>query len=219
MRTTAFVAGTVSSLLLTVALGLATWIVLPTLVLGWHPTLVTSGSMEPVVSPGDVVVLRDAGTAGLDVGTVVLYDLPGTGRVLHRVVAVQDDGTYVVQGDANPAPDAAPVRPDQVRGAAVLEVPFIGLPSLWVERGDTTSLALAAALLVTTVWLAPKANDPELDPWNRQDHRLPGEILLAGRTRTSTSAGGSLVPAALTVDLARRLDAARAATTTPEGLT
>ena len=85
-RTVLYGAGMASMLLVSMATSLSLWIALPWLFLGWSPTLVTSGSMQPLVSPGDVVMIRPVDADELTPNTVVLYDRPDTGRVLHRIV-------------------------------------------------------------------------------------------------------------------------------------
>ena len=58
LRTVLYGAGTVSMLMISMASSLSLWIALPWAFLDWSPTLVTSGSMEPLVAPGDVVMIR-----------------------------------------------------------------------------------------------------------------------------------------------------------------
>ena len=57
-RTLLYGAGTVSMLLISMVTSLSLWIALPWAFLDWSPTLVTSGSMQPLVAPGDVVMIR-----------------------------------------------------------------------------------------------------------------------------------------------------------------
>ncbi|WP_440899357.1 signal peptidase I, partial [Actinosynnema sp.] len=83
---------------------------------GWRPVVVTSGSMGPLVRPGDVVLLDPAPDREPLVGDVVVYSRSGAPSVMHRVVGRDDDGRYRTRGDANPTPDAAPVAPEDVLG-------------------------------------------------------------------------------------------------------
>jgi len=194
-RTTLYVAGTGSMLVISMACSLVLWIALPWMFLGWSPTLVTSGSMTPLVSPGDIVMIRPARTSDLAVNTVVLYDRPDTGRILHRIVEQRPDGTFQTQGDANASPDSEYVHRSDVRGVAVLAVPWIGRPSLWVYRGRIPMLAGTAVALLAALRLAPRSFDPAFDPWGGANRVNPAEVLLgrsegtvAGR-RTGTGSG------------------------------
>src|SRR3712207_7547643 len=93
------------------------WIVIPWAFMDWSPTLVTSGSMQPLVAPGDVVMIRPAEAEELTANTVVLFERGKKERVLHRIVEPLPDGTLRTQGDANSVPDSEFLHADQVRGA------------------------------------------------------------------------------------------------------
>ena len=171
-------AGTVSMLVVSMVASLSLWIALPWAFLGWSPTLVTSGSMAPLVAPGDVVMVRPVAPEELATNNVVLYDRPDTGRVLHRILEARPDGTFVTGGDANTSPDSAAVNPEDVQGAAVLAVPWIGRPSLWLSQERFGLLAAAALLLLVVLALAPRAFDPAFDPWSSGRRVAPAELLL-----------------------------------------
>jgi Signal peptidase I len=61
--------------ILTALAGLVLVALLP-LVLGWHSTVVMTGSMQPRLQPGDVVVSRSIATDRLQLGQVLLVDDP-----------------------------------------------------------------------------------------------------------------------------------------------
>jgi signal peptidase I len=119
-------------MLMTIVASLAAWAVLP-LVWGWDAYTVMSGSMAPLVRPGDVVVAGPAAHPDrLKAGTVAVLApfRPGGPPVTHRIVDRLADGSYRTQGDANPVPDARLSRPDQIVGRARIVVPLVGLPQL-----------------------------------------------------------------------------------------
>jgi len=99
-------AGTVSMLVISMVTSLSLWIVLPWAFLDWSPTLVTSGSMQPLVAPGDVVMIRPVSPEELTANTVVLFERADGERVLHRIMEQFPDGTFRTQGDANEVPDS-----------------------------------------------------------------------------------------------------------------
>ncbi len=125
--------------------GLMFWGVAP-LALGWHSTTVMSGSMEPRIPVGSVVVVMPAGDDLLTPGRVIQSDDPDhPGRLrLHRIESVDDAGSLVTKGDANQNHDSSPVTPAQVRGIGVVLVPFLGIPVKAVREGNWAVLAIVS---------------------------------------------------------------------------
>lgn len=108
--------------------------------------VVTSGSMEPEISAGDILLARPVPAADIVVGDVVSMSSPGLDTtVTHRVVEVTQDG-FILQGDANTAADPQPYpAPDQVwRLAAVVPAAGSVLLSL---RNPTTLISLGVVVL------------------------------------------------------------------------
>jgi signal peptidase I len=200
-RSALYGAGTVSMLIISMTSSLALWIVLPWTFLSWSPTLVTSGSMQPLVTPGDVVMVRPVQPEELVPNSVVLFERADGERVLHRIVEQLPDGTYRTQGDANSVADTEFLHVEQVRGTAVLAVPFIGRPALWLAEGRVLPLVGAGVALVVILALAPRSFDPAYDPWAAGRRVNPAEVLL-GRSGGSKAdrrenAGRRLLPESL----------------------
>jgi signal peptidase len=139
--------------------------------------VVLSGSMEPTLSPGDVVVV-DA-TAPIRENDVITYLTAGTGvPTTHRVVSVLPEG-YETKGDANENVDAAVVPQASVLGRVVLVVPLLGHVLLWTNSG----VGFLALVIVPLTLLALN----ELRDWSRRESG--GEP--AGETAESGSAEAS----------------------------
>lgn len=170
------VVGTAARAVVVTLLGLALWSAAPAL-LGWHPTTVMTGSMAPRLAPGDVVVSRPVAPAEIRPGQVLLADdpdQPGHLR-MHRFVEPGPDGTVVTKGDANPQADSTPTERSAVHGVAVLRVPSVATPVLWVREGrwvevGTAALALVAVLLLCTVDGPLRRRGPR----HRGDHGTTG---------------------------------------------
>jgi signal peptidase I len=133
-------------ILLTVASCLF-WSALPT-VWGWKATTVMSDSMAPSVRAGDIVVAMPVADPAASLGHVILVDDPDhAGRLrLHRLVGVTADGSLITRGDANAADDSSPIAPDEVHGLAVIRVPALGMPFVWLREGRW-ELLLGAAVI------------------------------------------------------------------------
>lgn len=136
-------------LYLTLVVALGAWVVVPTLVLGWNSVTIVSGSMEPSIQPGHVVVFEPYDGRTLEAGTVVTFRDHRSDRLItHRIVGTNDDGTLRTRGDNSPSEDPTPLTRDRIVGLGRLVVPAAGLPALWMHHGRLELLAALAALTV-----------------------------------------------------------------------
>ncbi|WP_370544001.1 signal peptidase I [Frigoribacterium sp. VKM Ac-1396] len=141
--------------LFAVVLGLAVVLIVVPKAAGATPLTVLTGSMEPRLPPGTLIVVAPTPVDEIRLGDVVTYQIE-SGRpevISHRVteiVSSSDGGTaFVTKGDANSEPDAALVLPEQVRGTLWYSVPWLGFVNQ-VVNGDARSWIvplLAVALL------------------------------------------------------------------------
>jgi signal peptidase I len=79
---------------------------------GLRPLVVKSGSMEPTIHTGAMVLVREIPASEIRVGDVVAVERADHTRVTHRVVSVEHQGftaSLVLKGDANEDPDTDPV--------------------------------------------------------------------------------------------------------------
>lgn len=104
-----------------------------------YPTVVLTGSMEPVYNPGDMLLLKRAQTQSLQIGDVIQYQ-SGSINIIHRIIDMNEEGSFITQGDNNNAADQEPVKSEQVKGIVVSAVPKVGLPVLLMRSADKTEL-------------------------------------------------------------------------------
>ncbi|MDR2256007.1 MAG: signal peptidase I [Arthrobacter sp.] len=135
-------------------------IALPALAGGTALTVQTS-SMRPNYLPGTLVVIRPVEAASLRPGDVITYQLKSgepvvvTHRVTQQLRAADGGYLFITQGDANPAPDAEPVREVQVRGKLWYAVPWVGhLSAAVTGHWRTAVIPLAVgALFAYAAWM------------------------------------------------------------------
>ena len=120
---------------------------------GWvQPLVVVSGSMQPEIRKGDLLIALPVDVADVEVGEVT--SLPSTTSgvlVTHRVTSVARAGPdYLIEmaGDANQVADPEPYRVDA--DATVLQpmltIPMVGNAMLLLAR-PTVAIPLAIAVL------------------------------------------------------------------------
>jgi signal peptidase len=136
-----------SAFLLTLVLLLGAWASLPRLVFGWDAATIVSGSMEPALRPGDVVLMEPHDGTVPGEGDIISFRDRGGRLVTHRVAEVLPDRTLRTQGDANAAPDPTLVTLNRVEGRGRLVIPAAGLPTLWAHE-DRWELIAGLAVLV-----------------------------------------------------------------------
>lgn len=92
---------------------------------------IETGSMTPKYNIGDgIIVDKTVDPTTLKVGDVIVYENKNKVLVVHRIVKINMDNSFVTQGDANPTPDMLYVTQEQVRGIVRLKIPFIAYPAL-----------------------------------------------------------------------------------------
>jgi signal peptidase I len=134
--------------------------------LGWRALTVVSGSMEPALNVGDVVVARQIPAAEAQPGQVVTFSDPRRPMKLitHRVRSVSVvDGTarFVTRGDANTGIERWTIPADGTVGLVERRVPKIGYLAVYA-RTRTGMFALLipllaiAALELVALWRPPK---------------------------------------------------------------
>jgi signal peptidase len=103
-----------------------------------RPALVGSGSMEPKMYPGDVVIIAKVPADSIETGDVIQFRVPEEVTVMHRVIEIQEteagSKVFITKGDANDEPDSEPVIPENVVGKAVMTVPKVGWASIIVKQ-------------------------------------------------------------------------------------
>lgn len=146
------VVGTFSRTVLATLIGLLLWAALPA-VIGWTPTTVMTGSMEPRIHPGDIVVAKPVSADQVHRGQVLLFQDPDHADHL-RLHRYLDNGTgtsIVTKGDANPSADSTPIERSAVVGVGFLRVPYLGTPFVWAANQQYGHLILAGSVLMLLV--------------------------------------------------------------------
>lgn len=123
---------------------------------GYCPLIVLTGSMEPEISSGDLIIVRQTDAADVkEKDVIAFFDPDGNGQSIltHRVVSItQEDGrtAFVTKGDANHAEDRLPVPADQLVGTYVFRIPGMGNAAMFMQTtaGLIICVVLPLVLLV-----------------------------------------------------------------------
>ncbi|WP_166390506.1 signal peptidase I [Nocardioides ochotonae] len=156
---------------LVIALGGFLFLVIGPHVLGYRTSTMLTGSMEPMISPGDVIVIKQIPSTELEVGDIVTYHIPVEDHRVetHRVVDVSRvDGEVAMRtkGDANAGEDpwTAIIESESVwvvdevvphigKAIRFLHTPWVNKVVLWIAVGGVLVLGFLQ------IWGRPEDSD------------------------------------------------------------
>ena len=124
---------------------------------GVGASVVLSGSMEPALSVGDLLILQEQ--TNYIPGDVVVYQ-SGSIAVVHRLVALEGENA-ITRGDANNAFDE-PIPAAAIKGKVIAAIPVLGY-LIWAMKtpvGILLTIA-AAVILVEMSYRSEKAEDED----------------------------------------------------------
>lgn len=140
--------------------------------LGFGLSVVLSGSMEPELSTGDLLLVVAREEYKPD--EVVVF-LDGRSAVVHRIISMDGD-TVITQGDANNQKDE-PISTELICGKVVLAIPLIGylVSVIKTPLGTLLILALAVWLLNRSFRRDQKEKTEQLDMIRAEIEKLKAE--------------------------------------------
>ena len=153
---------------------------------------VLSGSMEPTYHTGSLIYVRPCAPEDVQVGDPITFVVnEELDVVTHRVVSIDAENQhFYTKGDANAAPDGAPVYFKNLIGRPVFTIPYLGYVSHWISNPPGMYLAIALALVLILLTFLPdmlrKASEADArdaarraqaDPQHRADAEKSGKHL------------------------------------------
>lgn len=134
---------------------------------GYKPFLVQSGSMEPSIMTGDVVVIQNRGTYFINDVVTFRTSADDSRIVTHRIIAVDATITkkYSTKGDANRTGDEDNISDRQIIGKVVLVIPKLGYFVAFSKspRGMIFLLIIPAIVLILDELVKIKKNAQRRD--------------------------------------------------------
>lgn len=122
---------------------------------GYGAAVVLSGSMEPELSKGDLVFVKEAEL--FEINQVVVFQ-DGNDLVMHRIVQINGD-EIITKGDANNSNDA-PIDCTRIKGKVFFTLPYVGKLIDFIKTPVGTLLIIALAILLLEI---PRRNEKKKD--------------------------------------------------------
>jgi len=121
---------------------------------GYCPLIVLTGSMEPEISSGDLIIVKQIDSSEVKENDIIaFFDPDGNGQSIltHRVVNVtEEDGktAFITKGDANNSEDRQPVPSDQLVGGYVLRIPGMGNIAMFMQTTAGLIVCVVLPLII-----------------------------------------------------------------------
>ncbi|MBQ9954111.1 MAG: signal peptidase I [Eggerthellaceae bacterium] len=159
----------VSTVLVAVAVLLAVALVGVRLV-GFEVYTVLSGSMEPAYHTGSVIWVQECEPEEVEVGDPITFVMNEDLLVAtHRVIEIDEANQhFYTKGDANEAPDAAPVHFENLIGKPVFTVPHLGYFVSYIQQPPGLYVAIAACAFLLLLMFLPELFAKDEGPVEKQ---------------------------------------------------
>ncbi len=108
--------------------------------------VVVSGSMEPNINVGDIVIVKKKRQDEIKVNDVIAFK-NGNVVVTHRIVDIIDD-KYQTKGDNNNVADEDLIQYDNVEGVKIFKIPLLGYVILFIRDNFVLILVLLGMLML-----------------------------------------------------------------------
>ena len=128
---------------------------------GYGAAMVLSGSMEPTLSRGDLIIVKQT-DGEFEKGDIVVFQ-DVRSLVVHKIVSVGEE-TVVTRGDANNADDG-PILKENVLGEVIFWIPYLGSAVGFLKTPVGTVCVILAAIALVEI---PRRKEKEKDDEERQ---------------------------------------------------
>ncbi len=125
---------------------------------GYCPLIILTGSMEPVISSGDLIVAHQIEPQDVKVGDIIAFFDPdgnGTSVLTHRVTEVIKDGdelSFRTKGDANNVEDRLAVKADKLIGIYETKFSGMGHVAMFMQTPAGLVICVIVPLVLLVGW-------------------------------------------------------------------
>lgn len=125
-------------------------------IMGMETLAVISGSMEPYIPIGSLVIINETSFADLNIGDVVTYRLNDETLVTHRIESINKEKKEVItKGDANESNDGNPISFDRIVGKLMWSVPFLGYLTIYMKTPLGIAIMCGIVFILVLLYFLP----------------------------------------------------------------
>ena len=125
---------------------------------GYSPLIILTGSMEPAIATGDLIIVRTVQPQDVHTGDIIAFfdpDGSGTSVLTHRVTKIIQDGenlSFYTKGDANNTEDRNPVSADKLLGLYQTRYAGMGHVAMFMQTPAGLVICVAVPLILLVGW-------------------------------------------------------------------
>ena len=125
-------------------------------IFGRYVLNVVTGSMEPTIATGEYILVTKTDPSLLQVNDIITFysDSYETRDLLitHRIIRINDDGTFVTKGDANNVEDEVTAKPSRVLGKYTGKARFFGMIGSFTDRRKLLLMLVIIPVFVMSIF-------------------------------------------------------------------
>lgn len=140
------------------------------------PLIVLSSSMEPVMSPGDLVIVKETSPKDITTEDIMAFKDPSEKSddlITHRVIGISqkdDKLQFTTKGDAMEEPDLTKTKGSNVVGKTVFNIPYLGY-LFHYGRSPLMFVFLIMIPAVLIMWDETRKISESVDPVKARESR------------------------------------------------
>ena len=137
-------------------------------IIGYRMLWVETPSMEKAIPSESYILVKDASASDVKVEDIVVFisddpTVPKNSTVTHRVIAINEDGTFTTKGDNNPIADLYTVKPENICYKYVRNLPVLSLFGKLYSTPYGYGVSMGVVIIVFGIIIAmEKKNAKEL---------------------------------------------------------
>ncbi|SHE31204.1 signal peptidase I [Clostridium fallax] len=117
--------------------------------IGYRTYTILTGSMEPKIKPGDIVLVKKVAEDELKEGDIITFKEDNR-IVTHRIVEKNNNG-FITKGDNNNVKDSEIVKENNIIGQVKLVIPKLGYVLVFLSKPIVISAILIIIALII-IW-------------------------------------------------------------------
>lgn len=115
---------------------------------GYKVLNVLTGSMEPSINIGDLILVKETPIKELKLEDIITYKTENNSTlVTHRINKINENGTFITKGDANNTEDIGEVCEEQIQGKIVFKVRKLGGIMIFLKQNIVVVIILLTLIL------------------------------------------------------------------------